>query len=221
MRWHFGDRLDDVGVCPFPETVLTQVHGTAVVVVSEPGSSTGVEADALVTTAVGAGLAIRTADCAPVLFAGRRAARDRAGSGAGERDGDGSIIGAAHAGWRGLYEGVIERTVATMRALGAVDIEWRMGPCISPESYEFSPADLTTLALRFGPDVVAATGSGSPALDLPAAVRVAVAEAGLGATSETPPCTATARGADGAPQYFSWRARGDGGRQMSRIWIEP
>ena len=196
MRWHFGDRLDDVGVCPFPETVLTQVHGTAVVVVSEPGSSTGVEADALVTTAVGAGLAIRTADCAPVLFAGRRAARDRAGSGAGERDGDGSI-------------------------LGAVDIEWRMGPCISPGSYEFSPADLTTLALRFGPDVVGATSSGSPALDLPAAVRVAVAEAGLGSTSETPPCTATARGADGAPQYFSWRARGDGGRQMSRIWIEP
>ena len=219
MRWHFGDRHSGVEPCPYPSTVLTQVHGTDVVVVNEPGSHDGVEGDALVTCERGAGLAIRTADCAPVLFAGRRPGYGGAG------DDDAPVIGAAHAGWRGLYDGVIERTVTAMRDLGALDIEWCIGPCISPSAYEFAPRDLTTLALRFGPEVVGATLDGSPALDLVAAVRVAASDAGLGpaglgTTAGTPPCTAMSTDPTGAPTYFSWRARRDRGRQLSLIWIE-
>ncbi|HKY14173.1 MAG TPA: polyphenol oxidase family protein, partial [Microthrixaceae bacterium] len=80
-----------------PWTWLRQVHGAEVVVVGAPGDHAGAEADAAVTGVPGAALAVQTADCAPVLLWG---------------DGPtGPVIGAAHAGWRGLYEGVLENTV--------------------------------------------------------------------------------------------------------------
>lgn len=82
-------------------------------------------ADALVTDVPGLGLGILTADCAPVLFADAKA----------------GVIGAAHAGWRGAFEGVIEATVAAMTALGARrgDIAAVVGPCIGQKSYEVGP----------------------------------------------------------------------------------
>jgi YfiH family protein len=176
------------------------VHGTAVVVVERPGEHAGAEADAAVTAAPGACLAVQTADCAPVLLAAA----------------DGSVVGAVHAGWRGLLGGVVEAAVGAMRDLGATGVSARLGPCISPAAYEFGSGDLTTLALRFGPDVVAATPDGAPALDLRAAVRQALRDAGvedLDVSAAT--CTAT------DPGWFSWRARRDVARQASVTWIEP
>ena len=191
---------------------LEQVHGAEVVVVEFAGQHRGTPADALVTNVVGAVLAVQTADCAPVLFAWP--GNDRLGP----------IVGAAHGGWRGLYEGVIEATVDEMVRLGAVarEIEWRLGPCISPEAYEFSAADLTTLALRFGPEVVAATSQDGPAFDLRAAVRSCIARSGLDPHgSSEPACTALATESSGEPRFHSWRRRSDVGRQTSAIWIEP
>ena len=186
-------------ICPLPWTWLRQVHGTTVVVVQSPGDGAGAEGDAAVTAAPGACLAVQTADCAPLLLA----------------SGDGSVIAAAHAGWRGLYDGVLEATVAAMRSLGAEDVSARLGPCISPAAYEFGQADLTTLALRFGPDVVAATAAGTPAFDLRAGVRQALADVGVPLDESAVACTAT------EPGWFSWRARRDTGRQASTTWIEP
>ena len=191
---------------------LEQVHGPDVVVVEFPGQHRGVSADALVTNVAGAVLAVQTADCAPVLLAWPG------------NDDLGPIVGAAHGGWRGLYEGVIEATVAEMVRLGAVarEIEWRLGPCISPEAYEFSAVDLTTLALRFGPEVVAATAQDGPAFDLRAAVRSCIARSGLDPHgSSEPACTALAEDPSGEPMFHSWRRRSDSGRQTSAIWIEP
>lgn len=189
-------------VTEHPWTWLRQVHGAEVVVVTHPGDRCGAEADASVTVVPGAALAVQTADCAPVLFVGTGP--------------DTTVVGAAHAGWRGLYDGVIEATVASMRKLGAVSIEARLGPCISPDSYEFSVGDLTTMALRFGPEVVGVTRDGTPALDMTEAVRAAVGQSGLdSSTIIRPPCTA----ADS--EFFSHRARSDLGRQASVIWIEP
>lgn len=187
-------------IVDLPWTWLRQVHGSDVVTVLEPGGSRGVPADAAVTAVAGAVLAVQTADCAPVLLSSPQ-----------------GVVGAAHAGWRGLTAGVIGAAVEAMRALGAIDISASLGPCIAATSYEFSSAELTTLAFRFGPDVVGATSAGAPAFDLRIGVRQALREVGveLDRTDDCPPDTAT------DPDYFSWRARGDVGRQSSVIWLEP
>lgn len=186
-------------IIDLPWTWLRQVHGSDVVTVLAPGGSAGCSADAAVSAVAGAVLAVQTADCAPVLLSSPQ-----------------GVVGAAHAGWRGLAAGVIGAAVDAMRALGAIDISASLGPCIAVTSYEFSSAELTKLAFRFGPDVVGATRDGQPAFDLRVGVRQALREAGveLDLAHGSPPDTAT------DPDYFSWRARGDVGRQSSLIWLE-
>lgn len=191
-------------VAPTPWTWLEQVHGAEVVVVERPGDRAGARADAAVTVTPGATLAVHTADCAGVLLVGS--------------GGPDWVIGAAHAGWRGLELGVLQATVLAMRSLGAREITWRLGPCISAAAYEFGDDDLARLARRLGPSVVAATASGAPALDLRAAVAAALAQ--VDATPADPEplqvrCTAT------DPSCYSWRARADRGRQAALTWIAP
>jgi len=119
---------------------LNQVHGARVIEVCDsPGNGTSVgtkdtvvgtrhpvrpaaaDADAHVTTIAGIGLGVLVADCLPVLLA------DRAGS----------IVGAAHAGWRGLAAGVLENTLSAMRLRRphAEFVAW-IGPCIGPTAFE-------------------------------------------------------------------------------------
>lgn len=112
---------------------LTQVHSADVVTVVEPwAAGLGPRADAMVTDQFGVALGIVTADCAPVLFA----------------NSGGSIVGAAHAGWRGAVAGVLEATVGAMTALGssADRIIAAVGPCIAQASYEVG-ADLRDAVL--------------------------------------------------------------------------
>jgi YfiH family protein len=80
------------------------------------------EGDAVVTATPGLALGILTADCAPVLFADPRA----------------GVVGAAHAGWKGAFGGVVEATIAAMESLGARRdaIHAAIGPCISAANYE-------------------------------------------------------------------------------------
>jgi YfiH family protein len=181
---------------PQPWTRLRQVHGARVVVVEEPGGCSGQEADAAVTQVPGAHLAVFTADCAPVAFAS-----------------DEGVIGVAHAGWRGLADGVLERTADAMRALGATAIVAALGPCIHPECYEFGAADLDAVAARLGDGVRAQTSDGAPALDLPAGVRAALDRAGVALVHEDPACTAC------SPHHFSWLAGRDDARQAMVVWI--
>jgi YfiH family protein len=104
-----------------------QIHSPACVTVAEPWSEGArPEADALVTNRAGLVLGIVTADCAPVLFA----------------DVEAGVIGAAHAGWKGAFTGVLEATVDAMEALGArrAAIAAAIGPCISQASYEVDDA---------------------------------------------------------------------------------
>ncbi len=216
----FGDRLDgDLGIDAEPQglvvrrsaivdrpwTWLRQVHGAEVIEVDRVGGGAGAEADAAVTGVPGAVLAVHTADCVPVLLVG-------------EHDGR-AVIGAAHGGWRGLYDGVVEATVAAMEAMGARVDRAFVGPTISAAAYEFAPAELTTMALRFGPEVVAATGAGRPAFDTRAATTAALRAAGVDEIDIEPACTANET-IEGSPRFFSWRARADSGRQASVIWIE-
>src|SRR5690606_10055442 len=83
------------------------------------------QVDGLVTDRPGIVLGVLTADCAPVLFA----------------DPEARVIGAAHAGWRGARDGVLEETIAAMRSLGAEPSRTvaAIGPTIGPDSYEVGP----------------------------------------------------------------------------------
>lgn len=172
-------------------TRLRQVHGARVVRVEEPGGCTGEEADAAVTRVRGARLGVFTADCAPVALASPE-----------------GVIAAVHAGWRGLAAGIVEAAVAEMRTLGATRVEAALGPCIHAECYEFDD-----VAARFPADVHGTTPNGRPALDLPAAVRVAVERAGAVLVHDEDVCTACSSG------HYSFRARGEPERQAMVVWL--
>jgi polyphenol oxidase len=126
-----------IGAGPAGLVGLTQVHGIEVAVVGDPWQpGAGPRADAMVTDREDIALGIVTADCAPVLFADLSA----------------GVVGAAHAGWRGAVDGVLEATIAAMEALGATraGIAAAVGPCIRQPSYEVA-ADLRDVVLAADP----------------------------------------------------------------------
>jgi polyphenol oxidase len=182
-------------VVDLPWTWLHQVHGAGVVRVDAPGQHAGTKADAAVTAVPGCALAVLTADCAPVALASAEGG-----------------VGVAHAGWRGAAAGVLEATVDAMRDLGATAINAVIGPCIHAGCYEFGAADLDHIAGQLGDTVRATTAGGRPALDLPAAVRVALQRAGVEEVHDTNVCTAC------SADHFSWRARQELQRQAVVVW---
>ncbi|MDU8909679.1 peptidoglycan editing factor PgeF [Aestuariicoccus sp. MJ-SS9] len=121
---------DAMRVSPDHLVTVHQVHSADVVTVSGPLSGDTPRADGLVSNISGLALAVLTADCQPVLFADRRA----------------GVVGAAHAGWRGALDGVLERTVEAMETLGATPANIRavIGPSISQRAYEVGPEFLDT-----------------------------------------------------------------------------
>lgn len=136
-------------------TSVHQVHSADVFTATAPLSDERPRADALVTNQPGLALSILTADCQPVLFS----------------DPEAGVIGAAHAGWRGALDGVLEATLDAMEALGATRATTRavIGPCISQSAYEVGPEFLENF-LTEDPDTrrFFATGEGDRMLfDLP------------------------------------------------------
>ncbi len=181
---------------------LQQIHGATVVTVSDEPVE-GESADALVTDRPQMPISIRVADCAPVLL--------------WSETGDSVVVAAVHAGWKGLAAGILDAAVARMRTLGARQIRWVLGPCISASNYEFGEADLETMADLFGPQVRGVTADGRPALDIDAAVRSALAVDGVNPVHNRsdPVCTAA------SPRHFSYRRSRDSQRQVGVIWWEP
>jgi polyphenol oxidase len=171
------------------------VHGAGVVVVDRPGEHTGVAADAAVTASPGCVLAVRSADCAPIVLEGEAA------------------VAVVHAGWRGLLAGVVGAAARAMERLGAPPVTARLGPCIRPGCYEFGGAELQALTSCFGEQVRTRTTWGTDALDLPATVRRACADAGVLDLRDEAGCTACDR------RWYSHRAHGDTGRFATLAWI--
>ena len=115
---------------------LRQVHGKNVITLSDEAQLAGLrqnppEADGLVSNLAATGLAILTADCAPVLM----------------RDEASGIIGACHAGWRGAVSGVVQQTLEAMVDLGAelANIHLAIGPTIAKDSYQIGPEMIASL----------------------------------------------------------------------------
>ena len=177
-----------------PWSWTRQVHGDDVLVVNGAGDGAGLVADAAVTRSPDAALCMLTADCAPIALASSN-----------------GTVGVVHAGWRGVVAGVIPRAVA---ALGGGDVVAAIGPCIHAECYEFGEAELGQVVAVVGDVARSHTREGATALDLPAAVRSALAAAGADVVFDADACTAC-RAAD----FFSYRARGEAARQAAVVWL--
>lgn len=153
-----------------------QVHSARALPVTGP-LSIRPEADAMVTATPGVLLAVLTADCQPVLFA----------------DPEAGVIGAAHAGWRGAVDGILEATLDAMEALGARRgaIAAVIGPTISQAAYEVGPEFFD----RFRAEDEASTrffaqGPGDRLLfDLPGYGLHRLRQAGVGRADWTGHCT--------------------------------
>jgi YfiH family protein len=192
-------RLSRLLGLPAEPVWLNQVHGNAVADLDALATgSEPVSADAAVATLPARVCVIMVADCLPVLFASR----------------DGEHIGAAHAGWRGLAAGVLERTV---RALGVAPAElsaW-LGPAISQRHFEVGEE---VRAAFVGGDAGAAAyfktnERGRWQADLIGLARRRLAVLGVGSISGGEWCTFADR-----EQFFSHRRDNKGGRMAALIW---
>lgn len=196
---------------------LCQVHGTTVVSLEAPQSLTGAPlpvADASVSTTPGLACTVLVADCLPVLFC------DRQGRG----------VAAAHAGWRGLAAGVLDRTVEALRlATGApaADLLAWLGPCIGPESFEVGPDVLTAFevdpAAQTDPVAAHPRFRWAPRPDGQARWRANLAglaedrlrRLGLQAITLDGRCTVK-----DPLRFFSFRRDGRTGRMAASIWLK-
>jgi YfiH family protein len=180
--------LADLPEDPTSWVWLRQVHGHEVVTV-DAAPAEPPEADAAVTATVGLPLVVMTADCAPVALASPGG------------------VAVVHAGWPGLEQGVLRAAVDALRAVAPGPVSAWLGPCIHPGRYEFGPDLLGRLVDRLGAAVASVTDAGTPALDIPAAVRVSLERAGVDAITDVGVCTAS------SPDHFSHRRDGVTGRQ--------
>lgn len=188
-------------VLPAEPAWLAQVHGTAVV--DAAGLSDVPEADASFATAKGVVCAIMTADCLPVLFCDR----------------PGRVVAAAHAGWRGLSDGILEKTVSRMRAAGAGEILAWLGPAIGPEYFEVGEdvrqafvAHDASASDAFKP--IVAQG-GKYLADITTLARTRLRNAGVHCISGGGYCTV-----GDARRFFSYRRDKVTGRMASLIWLK-
>lgn len=193
-------------VDPAHLVTVHQVHSPDIVTVTGPLGDRP-KADAMVTATPGVALAVLTADCQPVLFADSRA----------------GVVGAAHAGWRGTRDGVLEATVAAMEALGAerARICAVIGPSISQANYEVGEEffeeflDDDRENVRF---FVHGDG-GKYRFDLPGFGLERLRRAGVGHAEWTRHCTY-----EDAERFFSYRrathaGEADYGRLISVIQV--
>ncbi len=182
---------------------LNQVHGDNVV---EADVHAGLkdrpaEADASVTSARQVPCAVLVADCLPILFCAE----------------DGSRVGAAHAGWRGLQQGVLERTVEAMRVDPAMMMAW-MGPAIGANAFEVGQDVFDAFTAASIDDVTAfrpiKDRPGKYLADIYTLARRRLKSVGVQRIFGGQFCTVSE-----PTRFFSYRRDGQTGRMAGVIWI--
>lgn len=184
---------------PGPPAWLNQVHGITVVDAASVTAGSAPQADASFSRTPGAVCVVMTADCLPVLLAAR----------------DGSVVGAAHAGWRGLLAGVIEATVDAMNEPAANLIAY-LGPAIGPDAFEVG-GEVRQAFVQHNVHAVQAftdIGDGKYLADIYLLARQRLQAMGIAAVYGGNSCTVIERA-----RYFSYRRDGVTGRMASLIWI--
>lgn len=200
----FGDvkdapvRADLRSILPSAPVWLRQVHGTTVVDAAAVAPGTVPEADASFASVPGVVCTVMAADCMPVFLAAR----------------DGSVVGAAHAGWRGLCAGVIERTVEKMHVPGERLIAY-MGPAIGPQAYEVGDEVREAFLARdrASAGAFAPTRPGHWLLDLYAVARQRLSALGVDAVHGGDHCTYSE-----PARFFSFRRDKAMQRMAACIW---
>lgn len=178
---------------------LQQVHG--VTVVDGAGLVHTEAADGVYSRQAGVVCGVMTADCLPVLFC----------------DTAGSVVAAAHAGWRGLAAGVLENTVAAMGVPAANLMAW-LGPAIGPQAFEVGD-EVRAAFVAADSAAAGAFVSGHPGkwlADIYALARLRLHACGVGQIFGGGFCTVTDR-----ERFFSYRRDGVTGRMATLIWLAP
>lgn len=177
---------------------LRQVHG---IVAVDAGQEAKIRvADAAFARRPGTVCAVMTADCLPVLLCDRR----------------GSVVAAAHAGWRGLLGGVLESAVAAMAAAPGELLAW-LGPAIGPRCFEVGTEVRDAFITRNPSAITAfmATGQDKWLCDIYLLARQRLDQLGVGAISGGGACTFSE-----FERYFSYRRERTTGRMASLIWLD-
>ncbi|MCZ8368460.1 MAG: peptidoglycan editing factor PgeF [Porphyrobacter sp.] len=186
-----------------------QVHSPYVVTVTrawDDAAEGRPVADAVVTATPGIVLGIVTADCGPILLA----------------DAEAGVIGAAHAGWRGAVDGVLENTIAAMEAIGATraNIAAVLGPTIAQASYEVDPAfrdRFPSDAERFFAPAPMRDDVPRWHFDLPGFIMARLADAGLSKIADTRRDTFSHVARYHSHRRSTQAGEGNYGRQISMI----
>ena len=185
---------------PHPPLFLTQTHSTKVIELPFTGSN--VEADAVYTQQANQVCLVMTADCLPVLFFNK----------------EGTEVAAAHAGWRGLCDGILEETVAKFKCPTSDIIAW-LGPAIGPTAFQVGEEIIeqfcafdSNAKLAFTPDL---TTSGKFLGTLYQLATQRLNKLGITEISGGGHCTYTEQ-----DKFFSYRRDKKTGRMASLIWIE-
>ncbi|RMC98560.1 peptidoglycan editing factor PgeF [Aquitalea palustris] len=205
---HVGDQPEAVAanreqlrlLLPDEPAWLNQVHGTNVVDAAEIGE-TLLDADASFSRQPGKVCVVMTADCLPVLLC----------------DDAGSVVAAAHAGWRGLCDGVLEAAVSATAVAPATLMAW-LGPAIGPDAFEVG-AEVRAAFIACDPAAAAAftdIGEGKYLADIYQLARQRLAAAGVSRVYGGDYCTVIER-----ERFFSYRRDGVTGRMASLIWLQP
>lgn len=190
-------RLHAALALPAEPVWLAQVHGCGIV---DAGSSApGIEGDGAVGRAPGHVCVVMTADCLPLLLC------DRAGT----------CVAAAHAGWRGLADGVIEAAVAALGLPGNSLIAW-LGPAIGPQAFEVGDEVRAAFVARNPAAAEAFQPHGERwHADIYRLAHQRLAALGITDVYGGGLCTY----ADAA-RFYSYRRDGATGRMATLIWME-
>ena len=184
---------------------LRQVHGCTVIRAEQINGASPPEADAVIAATPDRVCAVLTADCLPVLFA----------------DAQGTQVAAAHAGWRGLADGVLEQTVAALAVEPERLLVW-IGPAIGAAAFEVGPEVRAAFLAADSSASGAFRPSPNPAhpdrwlADLAQLARQRLARLGITQVFGGEHCTAAE-----PERFFSYRRDGRTGRQVSLIWLAP
>lgn len=208
---HVGDEIDHVNAnrqrllqCMRVSPVwLRQVHGTHVVSLDERVTGSP-EADASIVTKRGVACAIMTADCLPVLIADRQA----------------RVVGAAHAGWRGLAAGVVQQLVHAMASVPGVaprDLTVWLGPAIGPDAFEVGQDVVDAFSVQNAAQrrcfKAHPETAGKYLADLPQLTRNILQGLGVNEIVFSGLCTVALE-----DRFYSYRRNGVTGRMASLIW---
>lgn len=194
-----------LAVLPAQPVWLNQVHGTRVLELPTASNEVSLEADAVMTNAPGVVCAVMTADCLPVLLA------DKAGR----------VVGAAHAGWRGLAAGVLEALVHKMTASvhgQPEDLLAWLGPAIGPAVFEVGDdvRDAFVSLDAANGTYFKSGAAGKWLADLPGIATAKLTAMGLSTITPSGCCTYTQ-----SDRFYSFRRDQVTGRTATMIWIKP